>query len=421
MSPRKKEHVRRPYGTGSIFQRKDGYWVGRIEAGWTRTGARRRVTVYGKTEADVKDKLKKKQRDIALHGLTDASARTTVKAYADEWIERIETQVRPGSFAADRGAIRNWIVPTIGHKRLEDLTPGDVRAVAKAHRDAGKASSTALRTHATLMKMLRDAVQDGHQVPQRVREVERPVASKSDRDAIPVDDALKILAEVAGRRDGSKWVAALLQGMRQGERLGLTWPLVDLAADVPTFDISWQLQPLPYAHGCPGGDRAPSCGKKRGADCPGRHFRIPDGYEVRQLEGRMHLVRPKTERGQRIIPLVPWMVSALTAWRELAPPSPHGLVWPAADGRPMDAAVDLAEWETIQKAAGVQHTSGRFYGTHEARHTTATLLLEAGIDPEVIKAILGHSSIVSTRSYLHVKQEPILAAMESLAARLQLE
>jgi integrase len=104
-----------------------------------------------------------------------------------------------------------------------------------------------------------------------------PIAGKSDRDAIPVDDALKILAAVADQRDGSKWVAALLQGMRQGERLGLTWPLVDLEADVPTFDISWQLQPLPY--------------KVKRDRTSG--FRVPDGYEARQLEGRMHLVRPR--------------------------------------------------------------------------------------------------------------------------------
>lgn len=404
MTKPKEDKPRRQYGTGSVYPRKDGYWVGTLEAGWTKTGARRRIPVYGKTEADAKAKLKEKARSIAENGLTDASARTTVKSYSEQWLERIETQVRPGSFNADRGAITNWIVPTIGHKRFDALTPGDVRAVAKAQRDAGRTSSTALRTHATLMKLLRDAVQDGHHIPQRVREVERPIASKSDREAIPLDDALKILVQVAELRHGSKWVAALLQGMRQGERLGLTWPLVDLDAKVPTFDISWQLQPLPY--------------KVKRDRTSG--FRIPDGYEARQLEGRMHLVRPKTERGQRIIPLVPWMVSSLRAWREVAPASPHDLVWPAADGRPQDADEDLAEWEAIQKAARVQHSSGRWYGTHEARHTTATLLLEAGVDPAIIQAILGHSSIVTSRGYMHTSPEMTFQALERVATRLQL-
>ena len=42
---------------------------------------------------------------------------------------------------------------------------------------------------------------------------------------------------------------------------------------------------------------------------------------------------------------------------------------------------------------------------HEARNTTATLLVEAGVDPKIIKAILGHSSIVTSRGYLHVNQD----------------
>jgi site-specific recombinase XerD len=39
---------------------------------------------------------------------------------------------------------------------------------------------------------------------------------------------------------------------------------------------------------------------------------------------------------------------------------------------------------------------------HEARHTTATFLLAAGVDPGVVTMIMGHSSIATTRGYQHV-------------------
>jgi integrase len=430
---------RRNYGSGSVFQRCElqagcpplvpglpdpktgkptmvrpvhqpcrGRWVANIEAGWTRRGTRRRITVYGKTEAEAKQKLRDKQRKINTEGLPTAdpatAKKTTVKSYAEAWLERIVTEVRPGSYNADRGAVTNWIIPTIGQKRFENLTPGDIRAVAKAQRDAGKSTSTALRTHATLTKLLKAALLDGHTVPARVLQVERPTPAKSDRDAMEVGDALAVLEQASKLEHGSRWVAALLQGMRQGECLGLTWPLVDLDAEIPTFDISWQLQPLPY----------------RDKKDRSKGFRVPDGFDARQLEGRLHLVRPKSEQSQRIIPLVPWMVSALRAWREVAPPSPHRLVWPRADGGPASAAQDLEEWKALQCEAGVGHPAGRWYGTHEARHTTATLLLEAGIDPEVIKAILGHSSIVTSRLYMHVNHTLTQQAMEKVATRLQL-
>ena len=60
------------------------------------------------------------------------------------------------------------------------------------------------------------------------------------------------------------------------------------------------------------------------------------------------------------------------------------------------------------------------YLLHEARHTTATLLLEAGVDTAIITAILGHSSIVTTRGYQHASQALARRALDDVAARLGL-
>jgi site-specific recombinase XerD len=39
---------------------------------------------------------------------------------------------------------------------------------------------------------------------------------------------------------------------------------------------------------------------------------------------------------------------------------------------------------------------------HDARHTAATLLLEQGVDIQVVQEILGHSSLAVTKRYTHV-------------------
>ncbi len=52
---------------------------------------------------------------------------------------------------------------------------------------------------------------------------------------------------------------------------------------------------------------------------------------------------------------------------------------------------------------------------YEARHTAATLLLASGIDETTIKAILGHSSILSTQSYLHTDRTRTRAALAASA------
>lgn len=395
--------ARREYKTGSIYRRaSDGLWIGTLEAGSNTKGGRRRTTVSGKTKAVVQRKLRDKRLAVERDGHTEASARTTVKYYAKTWLADRQTRIRPKPYATDASAVQKWIIPTIGHRRLDELQPADVRAVAPAQRKAGLSTSTARRTHTTLTAMLRAAMLDGHGVPHRVLLVEAPAVAVNDRTDLAVSEAVAMLGVAAEIPQGSRWVAAFLQGMRQAECLGLTWEQVDLDAAVLT--VSWQLQELPYRIKR---DRASG-------------FRVPDGFEARQLHGRWHLVRPKTKAGWRVIPLVPWMTTALRTWREASWDSPHGLVWPVLDGGPCDPKLDMAEWYVLQETVGVRHPTGRAYTMHEARHTTATLLLEAGIDPAVITAILGHSKIVTSRGYMHVNTKPLQDALGRVAERLEL-
>lgn len=413
-----KTAARQPYGSGSVFRRKsDQRWIVKVQAGWNPNGTRRVIQRSLPATASKSDALRLRrdlQRDLAKDGIPEAgTGRATVKSWAATWLGMHVKDVRPNTFTTDAGAIHKWVVPTIGQRRLADLTPGDIRAVHLAITAAGRSSTTARQAHWTIMGMLKAAILEGHPVPQRVLLVEAPRKALSDRDAIPLADALAIL-EAARGPGAARWVAALLQGMRQGEVLGLTRQCIDLAptkgAPHGRIDVSWQLQSLPYLD------------KKDRS----KGFRIPDGYEARHLTHSYHLTRPKTARGQRIIPLVSWMRAALDEWLAVAPPNPWGLVWCGEDNRngrhrvtPLRGTVDRQAWEALQTAAGVAHATGRPYALHEARHTCATFLLEGGVDPETVKAILGHSSIITSRGYQHVGQELTMAALEGVAARLR--
>ncbi len=397
--------ARRAYGTGSVYQRTDGRWVASLDAGYTRRGTRRRRTRVRATKTEAQRALREMLRAAQAAEAPTAGGRPTVRTWADQWLDITQRTVRPTTWQSNRSQVATWIIPTIGHRRLDQLTPADVRAVERAMESAGRRPSTVSRCRAVLDKMLRDAIVEGHAVPQAVTMVDGVAAGESDRDAIPLPDAVALLRAAATLPHGSRWAAALLQGMRPAECLGLTWARVDL--EHGEIDVSWQLKPLPYRV-----TRDRSSG-----------FRVPRGYEARQVDGALHLVRPKTASGQRIIPLVPWMLAALTAWREQCPPSPAGLVWPDPDGTPRDDAQDRAEWRDLQDAARVAHVEGdvgRRYARYECRHTTATLLREAGVDDETITAIMGHASILSTKKYLHTDRRRVRAALEGVAGVLEL-
>lgn len=398
--------ARREYRTGSLYQRSsDGRWIGTLEGGYTASGARKRITVSGKTQGDVKRKLRDKRLELEREGRTNVKRTTSVARWAETWLDMIQPRVRPSAYETDRAAVR-VIVAAIGATKLSDLTPADVRAVAKHLRSRGKSTSTALRYHGSLIRMLKAASLDGYAIPPNVLLAEAPKAAVHDREALPMPSALAVLEHVSAMPAGSRWALAFLQGVRQAEALGLTWEQVDL--DRGLLTVSWQLKSLRYL------DKSD----------PRAGFQMPDGYEARHLIGATHLVRPKSKAGHRVIPLVPWAESALRSWQDKAPANDLGLVWPGNDRKgkswPRNAANDRDEWYGIQSAVDVAHPSGRPYTVHEIRNTTATLLMELNVPESVRIAIMGHSSISTTRGYEHVDQAQARLALAGVAERLGL-
>lgn len=409
----------REYGAGSVFQRHlpdcppvdpttkrrpdhkcEGRWIGQLENGSTGSGGRRRPTVSGRTEAQVRRKLRDKQADKRA-GLIQAS-RATIKSWSVDYLAIRIRELSPKGYNATANPIKNWIVPTIGTRRLEQLTTRDIRAVQDAQRAAGRQHGD---THRVLMTMLRTAVTEGHHVPAQVLAMKSPKPVKSDREAMTVDQGIACLAAASEMPNGSRWLFTLLYGARMGECLGLTWGAVDLdAGEFGEAVIEWQLQTLPYL------DRAD---KAQG-------FRVPDAHESRRLVDGYHLVRPKSAKGYRVAPLLEPVRDGLLRWREIAPTSPHGLVWARPNGRPINDRTDRREWHSLQAAAMVAHPSGRPFHVHECRNFAATMLLEAGVPEHVVTDLLGHSTVATSLRYRTVRREPLMDAMRRVGERLQL-
>ena len=391
------------YGQGSFyFDANRQVWRGVIEAGIDINGKRRRFTVSSRNEDEAWKRLKQKMRDVEAGRATLTTGDAlTVKSWLEDWLDQRKTQVRPKTFATDKGQLTKWVLPLFGKVRARDLTAKHLRDLAKRMRENGVSTTTIRYTQRVWQKAMKDARKEGYIVPDPFLMANKATVAVSDRDAIPLEDAIKLVTAATTMDMGTRWVAALLQGMRQGECLGLTWDAVDL--DAGKLTISWQLQELQYADHAAG------------------EFLIPDGYEARQLYRRFHLVRPKSRAGYRVIPLIGPMVEAMRRWKTVAPHSEWGLVWPAADGGIRTPKVDRAEWKALQAAVGVAKPGGNPYVLHEARHTTATLLLAAGVDPEIIKAILGHSSIVTSRAYMSVQPGMKQDALNAVGGLLRLE
>lgn len=384
---------RGPAGRHTPYHRPDGVWVYRVDTGRiTKNGTRERITVSSKDKKKATAKYRELMRRLNAGDTPEVgSTRMTVRAWAEAWLPMHAAQVRPRTYATDKGTLNKWILPTLGHRRLAELTPADLRALTRAITDAGRTTTTALHSHAVLKKMLRDARIEGHEVPQRIFDMPRPAPAANDRDAMPLDQLLDVLAVVAKRPDSTRWVFAILYGVRQGEALGLTWGRV--TGD--TIDLSWQLQHLPTEHD------------------------TPDGWEARHITGRAWWTRPKTSAGRRALPLLPFMRDVLEAARQTVVENEWDLLWVEDDGQPIESAKDRERWHAIQGEAGVAHPSGRPWHVHETRHSAATLLKQAGASDQLVASILGQKYLVQT--YVHAGElEEMGRALSAVAKRLGL-
>src|SRR5574338_1633007 len=383
-----KKH-RRDRGSGGVFKRSNGTWVGTVELPPGPDGRRRQKQVTSRTKSECIRKLNALKDDIA-RGLLPTTGRDTVETWLGYWLEHIaRNRVRPTTIHTYRLTIANNIVPHIGDRRLTPLTKTDVRSMLTAIHAAGKSSSTASSAFNLLAQAL-DAAMKGH--PPRVvrnvcKNVDPPRVVNKPRSALTLDQARRLLLMSIQVEDpaAARWAVYLLTGIRQGECLGLTWDRVDLERGY--IDVSWQLQKVRLSE--------------------------PEGPELVRLTGQWAFVPPKSNRSRRIIPLIPPLVEILRAWRDIAPPNQWGLLWVRDNGQPMTGAQDREEWYAALHRAGIPRVV-----VHSARHTTVTLLQELEVPEDERMQLVGQSSVAVHREYAHTKLDTLRAQMGKLAELL---
>ena len=123
---------KRANGEGSIRKRKDGRWEGRYTAGHDpETGKLIYKNVLGRTQAEVKEKLKAAIKETQSLDLTKAG-KYTMGEWMEVWFEDYaKIKVRPSSHQTYRGYIDNHINPNIGDIPLEKLTSLELQKLYK--------------------------------------------------------------------------------------------------------------------------------------------------------------------------------------------------------------------------------------------------------------------------------------------------
>jgi integrase len=230
---------RRINGEGSVYKRKDGYWVGAFDVP-TTSGARKRVVVYGKTLAEVRDKLSKVQRDVRS-GIAVPDKVWKLGPYLEYWLESfVKRNRRPATYNLYEMIVRLYLKPGLGSRKLTSLTVPMVQEFLNRRLQKGDSVRKVQVMRTVLSAALTRAVREELIVRNVARLVELPQWQRNTIRPWAADEARAFLSAAKPDPLYVAFVLLIFYGLRRGEVLGLRWDDIDF--DGGTIHIHQQLR-----------------------------------------------------------------------------------------------------------------------------------------------------------------------------------
>lgn len=281
----------------------------------------------------------------------------------------LENYIKPSS--KERTYIRYWqlirthIVPKIGDKDVNDLTPIVLQSfvtklLSSGNDKTGKGLSA--NTVNAIISVLQNSLRTAHLLDYAKEytadKLKRPKLTEKPVDCFSLVEQKKIeQAVLNGKKDKLYGILlCLYSGLRIGELIALEWKDIDLAKGVLTVSKSCH-----------------------------------DGKDGLIFD------EPKTASSRRLIPLPKQLLPILKAVKKKSD-SPFVV---SANGMSVSVRSYQRSFELLLKKLNISHK-----GFHSLRHTFATRALECGMDVKTLSEILGHKNpTVTLNRYAHSLME----------------
>lgn len=376
---------RRDKGEGSISQRKDGSWTARIDIGVTPEGKRKIKAFYGKTENEVKKKLREFKKELARNEYKEIK-KMTVAELANEWLNTKLYEIKAGSYDRIEATVNNQIIPLIGHYQITSIEPNDIQYVINSLVQQDYSYSIIHKAYNAINASFRYACDKQYIFQNPVKNITMPKQKqkqKSDIEYFSDDETATIVEIATAKYKTGKYIykhgyaipLLLNTGMRVGELLALKWENVDFDTKQIRI-VATRNQTI---------DRSGNTKK----------YVVSDNST-------------KTSSGYRTIPMNKQAYDCFIYFKNLG--YTNGYVMANSNNNVVSYRNLSRALSQILKKANINHGS-----LHSLRHTFATKLFQNGIDAKVISDLLGHSDISITYNiYTHVIKEQKMKAVRSL-------
>jgi integrase len=267
----------------------------------------------------------------------------------------------------DRSRWRLHVAPAFGDLRPGDVDAATLRAFIEEKLAAGLISTTVRNCMALLSSLFTDLIEQGlverNPVAMLSRAVKRLYRRAHDPRTTPflermedIDRLRSALVEPVR----TMFSVGVMSGLRSGELAALEWS--DLRSDLRVIHVQRRLR-----------------------------------------NGKINT--PKSGHG-RVVPTSPALREVLAAWKERTGGGVGPVFKPPGDAKYIDMGgrTFRSAWQAGLERAGIPRM--KFYCA--TRHTYASQWVMAGNSIEKLSKLLGHSSVVVTEIYAHLKPESMI-------------
>ena len=418
-----KKANKRANGDGSVRQRANGTWEGRVTVGTDPvSGKPVRKSFYGKTKKEISEKLRAATAEIDSGVFFDPK-KITVNEWFETWLTDYMAGVKPLTVQQYRSMAETHILPALGTVKLSKLTAPQLQGfynqlavdgmtTRRKNKETGKmeivkktiqrenpetgeietiyfglSPKTIQNIHDIISKALNTAIDAGMIKENVSSRCVLPKVIKKEVVPLSEEKQMEFIKAIENHKYKNLYYVYLFCGLRESEAIGLTWDCIDWKHGTMKVFRQWQ--------------------------------RIPGKWSKFRYETL------KNDKS-RTITLSPFVVSILKAQesKQIQERFAAGILWEgwdddkerlgAADndkarnfifsdkiGKPLNPAPVYENFKKIVADIGVPAAY-----VHTLRHTAATNALAEGDSPKTVQENLGHHSAAFTLDvYGHVSDK----------------
>ena len=366
-----------------IILRNDGRYMGRVKnMGETHT-------VYGTTLKETQKKLDALKYELE-HGLYAKESDVTVDSWFHTWLNEYKMpSVKKGTIGVYQDTYDSYICKPFGKKRLKDIRPEQIQKLYNTLFNDGYSRNTIELVSVVLSGMYKQAYKNQLIIKNPVPLATLPKFSvHKERRVLTLDEQNLFLKHATGTKYDYVYELALSTGMRSGEMCGLEWQDVDFSNRI--IHVKGTLVQNRYGFY---------------KDLPKTHSSFRD---IPMLDNVYGLLKERRRKQME------QKIAIGTHWQPLD--GLQNLVVTTETGRPLGKGYLNKEIAKIVKSLQEMDSEFSPLTVHTFRHTFATRCIENGMEPQVLKTILGHSKLSQTMDlYAHVLPNTKVLEMQKIA------